>query len=136
MTPTINAICTIEEVKDNRMIVEVIPNNLKDNQPQFYYLNTNKKIEYTNFNDFNSKIKEIINRNNTIYITFCGISNKEEDIPEYLYLVFSGNEINYKGNDGYKIYLEFNFKKAGQSLQNELENLFTNNVGVFIQGYL
>jgi len=136
MTPTINAICTIEEVKDNRMIVEVILNNLKDNQPQFYYLNTNKKIEYTNFNDFNSKIKEIINRNNTIYITFCGISNKEEDIPEYLYLVFSGNEINYKGNDGYKIYLEFNFKKAGESLQNELENLFTNNVGVFIQGYL
>jgi len=80
-------------------------------------------------------MKELLKKNNTFYIKFCGINNMDTTVPDYLYLVFSGNEVQYRGliNDKNDIFLEFKFKKGGLTLENELQQIFTNNVGVFVE---
>jgi len=139
MNATINSVCSVDSVKGNRLILEVIPNNLRNGELQFYYLGKdNKDIRYVNYKEFNKQLEENLHKNKTFYIQFCGISRQSKSVPEYLYLAFNGCEVEYCGSekncDG--VFLHFNFKKNGKTLEKELNNLFTNNVGVFIQSYL
>ena len=138
MVATINTVASIDLVEGNHLLVEVMPNNFRNGGLQFYYLNNNvSNISYVNFSEFNVKVKDSLKNNRTFYITFCGINNSNM-VPDYLYYVFSGNEVNYRSyldNDG-KVYLEFNFRKSGKTLEKEISELFTDNVGVFVQSYL
>ncbi len=139
MPATINSVCSIDTVSGNTLLLEVIPNNLQNNQLQFYYLNNNSNnINYIKFDEYNNKFKECLKRNSTIYITFCGININDKNVPDYLYLVFSGNDVQYRGlvNNSGSIFLELKLNKPGQTIEYNLKNLFTNNIGVFIQGYL
>jgi len=134
---TINSVCTIDSVNGNNLVVEAIPNNLQNGSLQFYTLNSDRNLDYVSFNNFDQMLRESISRNKTFYITFCGISNRDNSVPEYLYFVFKGGDVRYSGNQGRgSVFLEFNLKKNGQSIENEICQLFTNNVGVFIQAYL
>ncbi len=137
MASTLNSVATIESVMGNTLTVEVITNNLRNGELQFYYLNKdNNNINYVKFDEFNNKLKDSLKKNNTFVITFCGISNKDNSIPEYLYLAFSGSEVSYRPfMNNNTIFLEFKFKKSGRTLEQELISLFTNNVGVFIQAF-
>ena len=138
MNATINSVCTLDDIKENRLIMEVMPNGLQNNRLQFYYIGKdNKDLHYTNFGDFNNQINKNIKCNRVFYITFCGISNKDSTIPEYLYYTFNGREVNYSAEKkGNRIFLFLNFQKKGNSLENEICNLFTDNVGIFLQSYL
>jgi len=136
---SINSVCTIEDLNNSNLIVEVMPNTFNNKGLQFYYLNGLKNnLQYTNFGEFNQKLKESLRNNKTFYITFCGINNKDRNIPDYLYLVFSGCDVEYQGyeNNCNKVFLEFKFNIKGKSLEKQINELFTNNVGVFIQAYL
>ena len=139
MAVTINTIASIDSLDGNSLSVEVMPNTIRGDGLQFYYLNNDaNNITYTKFPEFSNKLKESLRSNKTFYITFCGINKKNKGIPDYLYLIFSGNDIQYKGymDDTNSVFLEFNFRKTGKSLETEITNLFTENVGVFIQAYL
>lgn len=138
MVASINTVASIDLIEGNHLLLEVMPNNLKGGILQFYYLNNNtNNISYVGFNEFHMKLKDSIKSNRTFYIIFCGINKNNSSIPDYLYYTFSGNDVNYKNhNDSSKIYLEFNLKKTGNTLEKEITNLFTDNVGVFIQAYL
>jgi len=137
MFSTVNSVCTIDSVSNNSLILEVMPNNLQDGSPQFYLLDGDKPIKYIDFSKFNEKMKASLSKNGTFYITFCGISNRDTSVPEYLYLVFKGKEVKYCGKEECNRYfLEFTFNKSGQTIEKELYNLFTDNVGVFTQAYL
>ncbi len=134
---TINTVSTINGIRGNNMIVEVMPNTVSDNSLQFYYLDQSGNT-ITNYYDFNERFRDVIKRNRLIYITFCGISNKDRSVPEYLYLTFHGADvISYSGKQNQnQVILNFNFRKIGISIEKELKNLFTDNIGVFIQAYL
>lgn len=134
---TINSVCTINSIVKNNLVLEVMPNTISDNSLQFYYLDQSGNT-ITNYFDFNDKIQELIKRNKLLYITFCGISNKNNSVPEYLYLTFHGSDIiSYSGKQNKnQVILNFSFKKIGITIEQELKNLFTENIGVFIQGYL
>jgi len=137
MPATINSVASIEAVNGNSLLVEVMPNTLRNSGLQFYYLNKdNNNINYTSVDDFTKQMKEIIKNNGTIYLTFCGINNKDLSVPDYLYLVFSGKDVRFETHKKNSVYLEFYFNKSGKLLQNEISDLFTNNVGVFIQGFI
>ena len=134
---TINSVCTINSIAKNNLVLEVMPNTISDNSLQFYYLDQSGNT-ITNYFDFNDRIQELIKRNKLLYITFCGISNKDHLVPEYLYLTFHGSDIiSYSGKQNKnQVILNFSFKKIGITIEQELKNLFTENIGVFIQGYL
>lgn len=134
---TINSVCTINGVTGNNLVLEVMPNTISDNSLQFYYLDQSGNT-ITNYFDFNDRIQELIKRNKLLYITFCGISNKNNSVPEYLYLTFHGSDIiSYSGKQNKnQVILNFSFRKIGITIEQELKNLFTENIGVFIQGYL
>ena len=134
---TINTVSTINGVRGNNIVIEVIHNNVSDNGLQFYYLDQSGNT-ITNYYDFNERIRDAIKKNRLIYITFCGISNKDRSVPEYLYMTFHGVDvISYSGKQNHnQVILNFNFKKIGLSIEQELKNLFTDNIGVFIQVYL
>ncbi len=136
MSGSINCVGSIEALMGNTLTIEVIRNNFGEKLLQFYNLNKdNKNVTYMKFDDYNTKMKELLKKNNTFYIKFCGINNTDTTVPDYLYLVFSGNEVQYRGliNDKNDIFLEFKFKKGGLTLENELQKIFTNNVGVFVE---
>ncbi len=134
---TLNTVATINGIRSNNLIVEVMPNTVSDNSLQFYYLDQSGNT-ITNYFDFNERIRDAIKRNRLIYITFCGISNRDRSVPEYLYMTFHGEDvISYAGKQNCnQVILNFNFRKIGLSIENELKNLFTDNIGVFIQVYL
>ena len=134
---TINTVSTINGVRGNNIVIEVIHNNVSDNGLQFYYLDQSGNT-ITNYFDFNERIRDAIKKNRLIYITFCGISNKDRSVPEYLYMTFHGVDVvSYSGKQNHnQVILNFNFKKIGLSIEQELKNLFTDNIGVFIQAYL
>lgn len=134
---TINSVCTINSIAKNNLVLEVMPNTISDNSLQFYYLDQSGNT-ITNYFDFNDRIQELIKRNKLLYITFCGISNKDHLVPEYLYLTFHGSDIiSYSGKQNKnQVILNFSFRKIGITIEQELKNLFTENIGVFIQGYL
>jgi len=134
---TINSVCTINSIVKNNLVLEVMPNTISDNSLQFYYLDQSGNT-ITNYFDFNDRIQELIKRNKLLYITFCGISNKNNSVPEYLYLTFHGSDIiSYSGKQNKnQVILNFSFRKIGITIEQELKNLFTENIGVFIQGYL
>ena len=139
MNATINSVCSVDSVKGNRLILEVIPNTLRNSGLQFYYLGKdNKDIRFVDYKEFNNQLEENLNKNKTFYIQFCGISRQNKSVPEYLYLTFNGCDVEYNGSEENcnGVFLHFNFKKNGKTLEKELNNLFTNNVGVFIQSYL
>jgi len=136
MSGSINCVGSIEALMGNTLTIEVIRNNFGEKLLQFFNLNKdNKNVTYMKFDDYNTKMKELLKKNNTFYIKFCGINNMDTTVPDYLYLVFSGNEVQYRGliNDKNDIFLEFKFKKGGLTLENELQQIFTNNVGVFVE---
>ena len=134
---TINTVSTINGVRGNNIVIEVSHNNVSDNGLQFYYLDQSGNT-ITNYFDFNERIRDAIKKNRLIYITFCGISNKDRSVPEYLYMTFHGVDVvSYSGKQNHnQVILNFNFKKIGLSIEQELKNLFTDNIGVFIQAYL
>lgn len=137
MVSTLNSVCTVDEVRDNYLLLEVMPNNFRKGQLQFYNIGKDRKdIKYINFRDFNDSLKRNLRCNRVFYITFCGISNRDCSVPEYLYLTFNGNEVEYEsGKNNNNVFLKFNFQKSGPTIEEELNNLFTDNVGVFIQSY-
>jgi hypothetical protein len=134
---TINTVSTINGIRGNNIVIEVMPNTVSDNSLQFYYLDQSGNT-ITNYYDFNERLRDAIKRNRLIYITFCGISNKDLSVPEYFYLTFHGADvISYSGKQNQnQVILNFNFRKIGRSIEQELKNLFTDNIGVFIQAYL
>jgi hypothetical protein len=134
---TINSVCTINGVAGNNLVLEVMPNTISDNSLQFYYLDQSGNT-ITNYFDFNDKMKDLTKRNKLFYITFCGISNKDHSVPEYYYLTFHGSDIiSYSGKQNKnQVILNFSFKKIGTTIEQELKNLFTENIGVFLQIYL
>lgn len=134
---TINSVCTINGIVGNNLVLEVMPNTISDNSLQFYYLDQSGNT-ITNYFDFNDKMKDLIKRNKLFYITFCGISNKDYSVPEYYYLTFHGSDIiSYSGKQNKnQVILNFSFKKIGTTIEQELKNLFTENIGVFLQIYL
>lgn len=137
MLSTLNSVCTVDEVRDNYLLLEVMPNNFRKGQLQFYNIGKDRKdISYINFRKFNDSLKCNLKCNRVFYITFCGISNRDCSVPEYLYLTFNGNEVEYEGErHNNNIFLKFNFQKTGSTIEEELNNLFTDNIGVFIQSY-
>ena len=137
MATTLNTVATINGIRGNNLIVEVMPNTVSHHSLQFYYLDQSGNT-ITNYFDFNESLRDAIKRNRLIYITFCGISNRDRSVPEYLYMTFHGEEvISYAGKQNHnQVILNFNFRKIGLSIENELKNLFTDNIGVFIKVYL
>jgi len=137
MNATINSVCTLNDIKGNRLILEVMPNGLKNNQLQFYYIGKNNKdIKFVDYHNFENQVEKNLQCNRVLYITFCGISNQDCDIPEYLYYTFNGNEVTFSSeNKNNSVLLFLNLNKKGKSLEQEINNLFTDNVGVFIQSY-
>ena len=115
---TINTVSTINGVRGNNIVIEVIHNNISDNGLQFYYLDQSGNT-ITNYFDFNERIRDAIKRNRLIYITFCGISNKDRSVPEYLYMTFHGVDVvSYSGKQNHnQVILNFNFKKIGLSIE-------------------
>ena len=105
---TINSVCTINTIVKNNLVLEVMPNTISDNSLQFYYLDQSGNT-ITNYFDFNDRIQELIKRNKLLYITFCGISNKDHLVPEYLYITFHGSDIiSYLGKQNKNIDFDFN----------------------------
>ena len=126
---TLNTVSTINGIRGNNLIVEVMPNMVSDNSLQFYYLDQNGNT-ITNYYDFNERIRDAIKRNRLIYITFCGISNKDRSVPEYLYMTFNGADIiSYSGKqNNNQIILNFNFKKIELNISHKIftsKNIWT-----------
>jgi hypothetical protein len=105
---------------------------------QFYYIGAiNKDIHYIPFHDFDAQMKDNISQNQVLYITFCGISRENGNVPEYYYLTFFGEEVSYHGTEkkNGNCILEIEFNKKGNSIEKELKSLMKDNIGVFIQSY-
>lgn len=138
MLSTLNSVCTLDSICRNRLILEVMPNPIRQNELQFYFIGAiNKDIHYVPFHDFDKQIKENLSQNQVLYITFCGISRENCNVPEYYYLTFFGEEVSYHGTEkknGVCI-LEIELNKKGNSIEKELKSLMKDNIGVFIQSY-
>jgi len=132
---TLNSVCTIDKICKNKLILEVLPNPMRRNELQFYCID--EGIKYISFCDFDHIIKENLSENGVLYITFCGISRENCDVPEYYYLTFFGEDVSYYGTEkkNRSCILEFEFKKKGNSIEKELRELMKDNIGVFIQSY-
>ena len=138
MLSTLNSVCTLDSICRNRLILEVMPNPIRQNELQFYFIGAiNKDIHYISFQDFDKQIKENLSQNQVLYITFCGISRENGNVPEYYYLTFFGEEVSYHGTEKKNgcCILEFEFQKRGNSIEKELKSLMKDNIGVFIQSY-
>ena len=57
MNATINSVCTLNDVKGNRLILEVMPNGLRNNEMQFYYIGKDRKdIRYVDYRNFENQL--------------------------------------------------------------------------------
>jgi len=138
MQSTLNSVCTLDSVCRNRLVLEVMPNPIRRNELQFYYIGAiNKDIHYIQFQEFDEQLRENLGKNQVLYITFCGISRENSNVPEYYYLTFFGEEVSYHGTEkknGVCI-LEIELNKRGDSIEKELRRLMKDNIGVFLQSY-
>jgi hypothetical protein len=138
MLTTLNSVCTLDSVCRNRLVLEVMPNRMRQNELQFYNIGAiNKDIHYISFQEFDEQFRENLAQNQVIYITFCGISRDMGNVPEYYYLTFFGEEVSYHGTgkkNGSCI-LEIELNKRGNSIEKELRGLMKDNIGVFLQSY-
>jgi len=137
MQSTLNSVCTLDSICRNRLILEVMPNRMRRNELQFYYVGAiNKDIHYIPFNEFNDQFRENLAQNQVLYITFCGISRDNGNVPEYYYLTFFGEEVMYKGTEkNGNCILEIELNKRGNTIEKELKSLMKDNIGVFLQSY-
>lgn len=137
MQSTLNSVCTLDSVCRNKLVLEVMPNPMRRNQLQFYYIGAiNKDIHYIPFYEFDDQFRENLEQNQVLYITFCGISRNNGNVPEYYYLTFFGEEVMYKGMEkNGNCILEINLNKRGNSIEKELKELMKDNIGVFLQSY-
>lgn len=123
---TINGIATIDNICHNNIKVSYME---RDCGYQIYFINyKGKDLEYTGLNEFNHQINKAINKNKTFYLTFCGVSKNGNNIPDYYYITLTGKQVSYKNN-------EFKFD-INANLEKILNNIFKENIGVFIQIYL
>ena len=138
MQSTLNSVCTLDTICKNRLILEVMPNPIRKNELQFYYIGAfNKDIHYVPFEEFDKQFKDNLMQNQVLYITFCGINRENGNVPEYYYLTFFGEEVTYKGiekKNGCCV-LEIELNKRGNSIEKELKGLMKDNIGVFLQSY-
>jgi hypothetical protein len=137
MQSTLNSVCTLDSICRNRLILEVMPNRMRRNELQFYYVGAiNKDIHYIPFREFDEQFRENLAQNQVLYITFCGISRDNGNVPEYYYLTFFGEEVMYKGTEkNGNCILEIEFNKRGNTIEKELKSLMKDNIGVFLQSY-
>ena len=138
MQSTLNSVCTLDSICRNRLILEVMPNPMRRNELQFYYIGAiNKDIHYVPFDEFDKQFKDNLSNNQVLYITFCGINRENGNVPEYYYLTFFGDEVMYKGTEKKNgcCVLEIELNKRGNSIQKELNGLMKDNIGVFLQSY-
>ena len=138
MLTTLNSVCTLDSVCRNRLVLEVMPNPMRRNELQFYYIGAiNKDIHYIQFHEFDAQFRENLGQNQVLYITFCGISRENGNVPEYYYLTFFGDEVSYRGSEkkNGSVILEIELNKRGNSIEKELRGLMKDNIGVFLQSY-
>ena len=138
MQSTLNSVCTLDTICKNRLVLEVMPNPIRKNELQFYYIGAfNKDIHYVPFEEFDKQFKDNLMQNQVLYITFCGISRENGNVPEYYYLTFFGDEVTYKGTEKKNgcCVLEIELNKRGNSIEKELKGLMKDNIGVFLQSY-
>ena len=137
MQSTLNSVCTLDSVCRNKLVLEVMPNPMRSNQLQFYYIGAiNKDIHYIPFHEFDDQFRENLAQNQVLYITFCGISRENGNVPEYYYLTFFGEEVMYKGTEkNGSCIIEIELNKRGNSIEKELRSLMKDNIGVFLQSY-
>jgi hypothetical protein len=137
MLSTLNSVCTLDSVCRNRLVLEVMPNPMRRNELQFYYIGAiNKDIHYIPFHEFDEQFRENLAQNQVLYITFCGISRENGNVPEYYYLTFFGDEVMYRGSEkNGSFILEIELNKRGNSIEKELRGLMKDNIGVFLQSY-
>jgi hypothetical protein len=137
MQSTLNSVCTLDSVCRNKLVLEVMPNRMRRNQLQFYYIGAiNKDIHYIPFHEFDDQFRENLAQNQVLYITFCGISRENVNVPEYYYLTFFGEEVMYKGTEkNGSCIIEIELNKRGNSIEKELRSLMKDNIGVFLQSY-
>ena len=137
MQSTLNSVCTLDSICRNRLILEVMPNRMRRNELQFYYIGSiNKDIHYIPFREFDEQFRENLVQNQVLYITFCGISRENGNVPEYYYLTFFGEEVVYKGTEkNGNCILEIELNKRGNTIEKELRSLMKDNIGVFLQSY-
>ena len=138
MQSTLNSVCTLDSICRNRLILEVMPNPIRKNELQFYYIGAiNKDIHYVPFDEFDKQLKDNLSNNQVLYITFCGINRENGNVPEYYYLTFFGDEVMYKGTEKKNgcCVLEIELNKRGNSIEKELNGLMKDNIGVFLQSY-
>lgn len=138
MQSTLNSVCTLDTICKNRLILEVMPNPIRKNELQFYYIGAfNKDIHYVPFEEFDKQFKDNLMQNQVLYITFCGINRENGNVPEYYYLTFFGEEVMYKGTEKKNgcCVLEIELNKRGNSIEKELKGLMKDNIGVFLQSY-
>lgn len=138
MQSTLNSVCTLDSICKNRLILEVMPNPMRRNELQFYYIGAiNKDIHYVPFHEFDKQFKDNLVQNQVLYITFCGINRENGNVPEYYYLTFFGDEVMYKGTEKKNgcCVLEIELNKRGNSIEKELKGLMKDNIGVFLQSY-
>jgi hypothetical protein len=138
MQSTLNSVCTLDSVCRNRLILEVMPNPMHRNELQFYYIGAiNKDIHYIQFHEFDDQFRYNLGQNQVLYITFCGISRENGNVPEYYYLTFFGEEVSYRGTEkkNGSVILEIELNKRGNSIEKELKGLMKDNIGVFLQSY-
>jgi hypothetical protein len=138
MQSTLNSVCTLESICRNRLILEVMPNPMRRNELQFYYIGSiNKDIHYVPFHEFDKQFKDNLMQNQVLYITFCGINRENGNVPEYYYLTFFGEEVSYRGSEkkNGSCILEIELNKRGNSIEKELKGLMKDNIGVFLQSY-
>jgi hypothetical protein len=115
-----------------------MPNPIRHNELQFYYIGAiNKDIHYVSFQEFDEQLRENLGQNQVLYITFCGISRENGNVPELYYLTFFGVEVMYRGTEkkNGSVILEIELNKRGNSIEKELRGLMKENVGVFLQSY-
>jgi hypothetical protein len=115
-----------------------MPNPMRRNELQFYYIGAiNKDIHYVPFHEFDDQFRENLGQNQVLYITFCGISRENGNVPEYYYLTFFGEEVSYHGTEkkNGSVILEIELNKKGNSIEKELRGLMKDNIGVFLQSY-
>ncbi len=138
MQSTLNSVCTLDSICRNRLVLEVMPNPMRRNELQFYYIAAiNKDIHYVPFHEFDEQLRENLGQNQVLYITFCGISRENGNVPEYYYLTFFGEEVSYHGTEkkNGSVILEIELNKRGDSIEKELRRLMKDNIGVFLQSY-
>jgi len=147
---TINAVTTLNSIYHNEIKVSLMD---REDGYQIYFINKKGQdpgevrgtsglrdktggfisdLIYTDISKLKDKIKCAINNNKIFYLTFCGVSNNGNDIPDYYYVTLTGHQVKFdcKNND-----LIFNFK-INASLEKILKNIFKENIGLFIQVYL